>query len=87
MLTTKPKEHILQDSYQRAKNDGIILRKYWLATYDKRARDWHKDAGNDYTEEKAIEIDDFFIVDGEKMLHPGDSMHGRRVLSLDRLYG
>ena len=65
-----------QDSYQRAKDDGIILRKYWLATYDKRARDWHKAAGNDYTEEKAIEIDDFFIVDGEKMLHPGDSMHG-----------
>ena len=65
-----------QDSYKRAKNDGIILRKYWLATYDKRARDWHKDAGNDYTEEKAIEIDDFFIVDGEKMLHPGDAMHG-----------
>ena len=65
-----------QDSYQRAKDDGIILRKYWLATYDKRARDWHKDAGNNYTEEKAIEIDDFFIVDGEKMLHPGDAMHG-----------
>lgn len=65
-----------QDSYQRAQEDGIILRKYWLATYDKRARDWHKDAGNDYTEEKAIEIDDFFIVDGEKMLHPGDAMHG-----------
>ena len=65
-----------QDSYQRAKDDGIILRKYWLATYDKRGRDWHKDAGNDYTEEKAIEIDDFFIVDGEKMLHPGDAMHG-----------
>lgn len=65
-----------QDSYQRAKDDGIILRKYWLATYDKRARDWHKEAGNDYTEEKAIGIDDFFIVDGEKMLHPGDAMHG-----------
>ena len=65
-----------QDSYQRAQDDGIILRKYWLATYDKRARDWHKDAGNDYTEDKAIEIDDFFIVDGEKMLHPGDAMHG-----------
>ena len=65
-----------QDSYKRAQDDGIILRKYWLATYDKRARDWHKDAGNDYTEEKAIDIDDLFIVDGEKMLHPGDAMHG-----------
>ena len=65
-----------QDSYKRAKDDGIILRKYWIATYDKRARDWHKEAGNDYTEEKAIDIDDFFIVDGEKMLHPGDAIHG-----------
>lgn len=65
-----------QDSYQRAQDDGIILRKYWLATYDKRAREWHREAGNTYTEDKAIEIDDFFVVDGEKMLHPGDSMHG-----------
>ena len=67
-----------QDSYQRAQDDGIILRKYWLATYDKRAREWHREAGNTYTEDKAIEIADFFVVDGEKMLHPGDSMHGAR---------
>ena len=65
-----------QDSYQRAQDDGIILRKYWLATYDKRARDWHKEAGNKYNEDNAIEIDEFFVVDGEDMLHPGDSMHG-----------
>ena len=65
-----------QDSYQRAKDDGIILRKYWLATYDKRARDWHKEAGNKYNEDNAIEIDKFFVVDGEDMLHPGDSEHG-----------
>ena len=65
-----------QDSYQRAKDDGIILRKYWLATYDKRARDWHKEAGNKYNEDNAIEVDDFFVVDGEDMLHPGDSEHG-----------
>ena len=65
-----------QDSYQRAKDDGIILRKYWLATYDKRARDWHKEAGNKYNEDNAIEIDEFFVVDGEDMLHPGDAMNG-----------
>ena len=65
-----------QDSYQRAKDDGIILRKYWLATYDKRARDWHKEAGNKYNEDNAIEIDEFFVVDGEDMLYPGDSEHG-----------
>ena len=65
-----------QDSYKRAQYDGIILRKYWLATYDKRARDWHKEAGNKYNEDNAIEIDDFFVVDGEDMLHPGDGSHG-----------
>ena len=65
-----------QDSYQRAQDDGIILRKYWLATYDKRARDWHKEAGNKYNEDNAIEIDEFFVVDGEDMLHPGDAMNG-----------
>lgn len=65
-----------QDSYAQAQSDGIILRKYWLATYDKRARDWHKEAGNNYTEDKAIDIDDYFVVDGEKMLHPGDNLHG-----------
>ena len=65
-----------QDSYQRAKDDGIILQKYWLATYDKRARKWHKEAGKKYNEDNAIEIDEFFVVDGEDMLHPGDSMHG-----------
>lgn len=65
-----------QDSYQRAQDDGIILKKYWLSTYDKRARDWHMEAGSRYNEDNAIDIDDFFIVDGEKMLHPGDSAHG-----------
>lgn len=65
-----------QDSYAQAQSDGIILKKYWLATYDKRARDWHKKAGNNYTEDKAIDIDDYFVVDGEKMLHPGDNLHG-----------
>lgn len=65
-----------QDSYKRAQEDGIILKKYWIATTDKRARDWHKEAGYDYSEANAIDIDDFFIVDGEKMLHPGDNLHG-----------
>ena len=65
-----------QDSYAQAQTDGIVLKKYWLATYDKRARDWHKEAGNNYTEDKAIDIDDYFVVDGEKMLHPGDNLHG-----------
>lgn len=65
-----------QDSYEKAKQDGMIVKKYWLATYDARARDWHREAGARYTPENGIDPDDFFIVDGEKMLYPGDSAHG-----------
>lgn len=65
-----------QDSYEKAKQDGMIIKKYWLATYDARARDWHREAGARYTPENGIDPDDFFIVDGEKMLYPGDGAHG-----------
>ena len=61
------------DSYQRAEQDGIILKKYWLATAGKRTRDWHAQAGNDYTESKAIDVEKPFIVDGEQMMFPGDA--------------
>ncbi len=53
-----------------------LLKKYWLVTYDARARDWHKEAGARYTRENGIDPDDFFIIDGEKMLYPGDSSNG-----------
>lgn len=61
------------DSYERATKDGIILKKYWLATAGKRTRDWHAQAGNDYTESKAIDVEKPFIVDGEEMMFPGDA--------------
>ena len=61
------------DSYERATKDGIILKKYWLATAGKRTRDWHAQAGNDYTESKAIDVEKPFIVDGEQMMFPGDA--------------
>lgn len=64
------------DSYQKAESDGLILEKFWLAFYDKRARDWHKDAGKDYSEDKSIPVSEPFIVDGEKMMFPGDNEHG-----------
>ena len=31
------------DSYKRAEADGIILEKEWIATSDKRTRDWHNE--------------------------------------------
>jgi hypothetical protein len=61
------------DSYERATKDGIILKKYWIATPGKRTRDWHAQAGNDYTESKAIDVEKPFIVDGEEMMFPGDA--------------
>ena len=64
------------DSYQKAESDGLILEKFWLAFYDKRARTWHKEAGKDYSEDKSIPVSEPFIVDGEKMMFPGDNEHG-----------
>lgn len=31
------------DSYKRAEADGVILEKEWIATSDKRTRDWHNE--------------------------------------------
>ena len=67
-----------QDSYVRAKKDGIILVKYWIYTHDSRVRDWHRKAGIDYSRQNAIDVDDFFIVNGETMLNPGDNMNGAK---------
>ncbi len=61
------------DSYERATKDGIILEKFWIATAGKRTRDWHAQAGNDYPRDKSIPVDEPFIVDGEKMMFPGDA--------------
>lgn len=61
------------DSYKRATEDGIILKKYWIATHGGRTRDWHAQAALDYSRGNAIDVDEPFIVNGEEMMFPGDA--------------
>ena len=55
------------DSYKRAEADGIILEKEWLATSDKRTRDWHAELNG-----KTAPIDEPFENAIGKIMFPGD---------------
>lgn len=61
------------DSYKRVEKDGLVLRKYWIATPGPRTRPWHAEAGAMYSKDKAIPMDEPFVVDGENMMFPGDA--------------
>ena len=65
-----------QDNAEKLEEMGVIVKKVWLSVSDGRTRDWHKQAANDYSENKAIPIDELFIVAGEKLMRPGDAEHG-----------
>lgn len=56
------------DSYEEAEAKGIMLKKRWIATADKRTRDWH--AILDGVEE---EIDDPFENEMGFIMYPGDT--------------
>ena len=56
-----------------AQDKGCIMYKMWSSAHDGRVRNWHVDADSDYgTEDKAIPMDEPFIVMGEEMMYPGD---------------
>lgn len=57
--------------YQTAKATGLEMRKVWVASGGGRTRDAHRRAGQDYKD--GIGLDDFFIVDGERLRYPSDS--------------
>lgn len=61
------------DAGVKASEKGVIMGKCWVATNDNRTRDWHAQAWADYGDKSnAVPIDDPFIVNGEKMMYPGD---------------
>jgi hypothetical protein len=51
---------------------GSQLRKAWLDAGDDRVRDAHRKAGEDYSADKAIPMEEPFIVDGEELMFPLD---------------
>lgn len=72
-----------QDVAERAQEMGVIMKKVWHTISDHRTRDWHKQAGYDYgSRDKAIPIDEPFIVGGEKLMRPGDPSLGASPANL-----
>lgn len=56
--------------YQTAKATGLEMLKVWVPSGGGRTRDAHRQAGIRYKD--GIGLDDFFIVDGERMRYPSD---------------
>ena len=56
-----------QDSYVKATNDGIILKRRWIATKDNRTRHWHADLDG-----VEVDVDEPFVNDFGEIMQPGD---------------
>lgn len=52
---------------ERAIDDGLVMKKCWLATHDERTRDWHMDLNG-----AEVENDEPFENEYGKILYPGD---------------
>jgi len=64
------------DSYSRIESMGAVIHKVWIATPDKRVRDWHLSMdGQEVEKDKP-----FTDGNGDKLMYPGDpSAPGRTV--------
>ena len=56
-----------QDSYKRAEEDGIVMRREWLATNDSRTRHWHAELDG-----VEVDIDEPWENEFGKIMFPGD---------------
>lgn len=60
-----------QNRYDKAKEMGLPLKKRWIATLDGRTRHEHGMADG-----QTVNLDGFFVIGGEKLMHPADFAHG-----------
>ena len=56
-----------QDSYARATADGIVMKREWLATNDRRTRHWHAELDG-----VEVDIDEPWENEFGKIMFPGD---------------
>ena len=66
-MTTGAENKGRQDSFVKATNDGIILEREWVATFDERTRAWHADLNS-----VRVGIDEPWENDYGKIMYPGD---------------
>lgn len=64
-------------AYLGAKSTGLQLQKVWLSTPGTRTRDAHRAANG-----QTVGMEDLFTVNGQRLLHPGDSSHGASASNL-----
>lgn len=65
--TTSAENKGRMDSYERAKKDGIILKKRWIATHDPRTREEHIELDG-----QEVDVDEPFENSFGKIMYPGD---------------
>ena len=56
-----------QDSYKRAEEDGIIMKRRWIATNDSRTRHWHAELGG-----VEVDVDEPWVNEFGEIMYPGD---------------
>ena len=56
------------DSYKKLTDDGVIMKKVWIATADEHTREWHLSLDG-----QEVDIDEPFIDgNGNKLMYPAD---------------
>ena len=56
-----------QDSYKRAEEDGIFMKREWIATNDSRTRHWHAELDG-----VEVDIDEPWVNEFGEIMFPGD---------------
>ena len=56
-----------QDSYKRAEQDGIVMKREWIATNDSRTRHWHAELDG-----VEVDVDEPWVNDFGEIMFPGD---------------
>lgn len=56
-----------QDSYKRAEEDGIVMKREWIATNDSRTRHWHAEL-----DRVEVDIDEPWVNEFGEIMFPGD---------------
>ena len=56
-----------QDSYKRAEQDGIVMKREWIATNDSRTRHWHAELDG-----VEVDIDEPWVNEFGEIMFPGD---------------
>ena len=56
-----------QDSYKRAEEDGIVMKREWIATNDSRTRHWHAELDG-----VEVGIDEPWVNEFGEIMFPGD---------------